>query len=251
MLAEIHFLHIRSERADAIPLLLTHGWPSSVFEYIKIIPLLSDSFHLVIPSLPGHGFSSIRPGTSIYKTAELFHKLMTQELGYERYAAQGGDWGAYVSSRLGFLYPDCLFGIHLSYVVGGISPFLGMGTRALSATENTMVDKRKRWDSEEGGYEHVHSTKPQTIAFSHWLTGTGGSSVRLYYETRHDPWMFTENDKIRARTAIASFPKELVVSPREWAERIYNVQRWTDMPLQDQREPSALLKDSRHVEMST
>lgn len=267
----IHFLHIKSPKPDAIPLLLTHGWPSSVFEYLKIIPMLTDNFHLVIPSLPGHGFSSTKSGIGIFETADLFHKLMTNELGYVTYAAQGGDWGAYLSSRLGFLHPNTLIGIHLSYVTGGIRSSLKIAESDLSVDEKSAIKSQEIWDDAEGGYEHLHSTKPQTISFSlsdspvglaawivekwcswtdcsrdleskfsldellaniswYWLTETGGSSVRLYYETRKSPWKLGANERILTPAAIASFPKELVVYPREWAERIFNVCKWTKMP---------------------
>ena len=268
----IHFLHVRSLRPNALPLLFTHGWPSSVFEYLKIIPLLSD-FHLVIPSLPGHGFSAAAktPGLSIFKTAEIWHKLMTEVLGYSKYVAQGGDWGAYAASRLGYLFPDAILGIHLSYVVGGLVPFLDTESVPLTKAEEGMLERRKQWDQLEGAYEHLHSTKPQTIAsalcdspaglaawilekwrswtdcegrleskFSkdellsnvswYWLTNTAGSAAQLYYETRTNPWILHKGEKISVPTAIASFPKELVVSPREWAERLYTVKQWTEMP---------------------
>jgi pimeloyl-ACP methyl ester carboxylesterase len=266
----IHFLHVRSSRPNPIPLLVIHGWPSSVFEHLKIIPLLPE-FDLVIPSLPGHGFSTFSntPGLSIFKTAEIFHKLMTQVLGYSNYVAQGGDWGAYAASRLGYLFPDAVIGIHLSYVVGGLRPALGGDSAPLSSAEKQMLEQRARWDLLEGGYEHLQSTKPQTIAFAlsdspaglaawilekwrswtdcqgrleskfsrdellanlswYWFTNTAASASRLYYETRANPWI--PQSRISVPTAIASFPKELVVSPREWAERIYNVSQWTDMP---------------------
>jgi pimeloyl-ACP methyl ester carboxylesterase len=269
---DIHFLHIRSARPNALALLFTHGWPSSVFEYLKIIPLLSD-FDLVIPSLPGHGFSAAAktPGLSIFKTAEVWHKLMTQVLGYSRYVAQGGDWGAYAASRLGFLFPEAVLGIHLSYVVGGLTPFLDEESAPLTSAEKEMLERRKQWDQLEGAYEHLHSTKPQTIAFAlcdspaglaawilekwrswtdcqgsleskfskdellanvswYWFTHTAGSAARLYFETRTNPWILQKGEKISVPTAVASFPKELVVSPREWAQRLYTVEQWTEMP---------------------
>jgi pimeloyl-ACP methyl ester carboxylesterase len=268
----IHFLHIRSSRPNPLALLLTHGWPSSVFEYLPLIPLLSD-FDLVIPSLPGHGFSAAAqaPGLSIFRTAELWHQLMTQVLGYSQYVAQGGDWGAYAASRLGYLFPEAVLGIHLSYVVGGLVPFLDSASAPLTSAEQEMLERRRQWDQLEGGYEHLQSTKPQTLAFAlcdspsglaawilekwrswtdchgdleskfskdellaniawYWFTNTAGSAARLYYETRANPWILRKGERIDLPTAIASFPKELVVSPKEWAERLYAVKQWTDMP---------------------
>src|ERR1700738_2454673 len=117
----VHFLHVRAREPKSFPILLTHGWRSSFFESLQRIPLLED-FELIIPSLPGHGFSSPAPkgGLSIFRTAEVWHQLMTQTLGYSKYIAQGGDWGAYLASRLGYLFPESLAGIHLSYVTGGL-----------------------------------------------------------------------------------------------------------------------------------
>jgi len=161
--------------------------------------------------------------------------------------------------------------MHLSYLVGGIFPYLGEGSKPLSRAEKKTIEKRQLWDKYEGGYEHIHCTKPQTIAYAltdspvglaawiiekwrswtdcdgqpetlftkdellaniswYWLTRTGGTSVRLYYETFNDHWEFERDEKIVVPTAIASFPKELVVSPREWGERLYNIVRWTEMP---------------------
>ena len=268
----IHFLHVRSGRPNALAILFTHGWPSSVFEYLKIIPLLSD-FDLVIPSLPGHGLSAdaTAPGLSIYRTAELWHRLMTHVLGYSAYVAQGGDWGAYAASRLGYLFPHAVRGIHLSYVAGGLTPFLDSSSAPLTNAETEMLKRRGQWNELEGGYEHLQATKPQTLSFAlcdspsglaawilekwnswadcrgdlesrfskdellatvawYWFTSTAGSAARLYYETRLDPWILHKGEKVRVPTAIASFPKELVVAPKEWAQRLYNVTQWTDMP---------------------
>ena len=269
---EIHFLHIASKNKQAVPLLLTHGWPSSVFEYLKIIPLLREDFSLVIPSLPGHGSAAptARPGLSIYAVASLWHQLMTNELGYDKYGVQGGDWGAYCSSRMAFEFPNSILGLHLSYVVGGLMPDLGPKSTPLTPDEKAMLERRRQWSENEGGYEHLQSTKPQTLAFAlidspaglcawilekwnswtdcsgrlesrftkdellanvswYWLTRSIGSAIRLYYETAKAPWNLGPGERIGVPTAVASFPKELVVSPREWAERIYNVQQWTEM----------------------
>jgi pimeloyl-ACP methyl ester carboxylesterase len=268
----VHFLHIKAPEPRSLPILLTHGWPSSVFEYLNIIPLLHD-YDLVIPSLPGHGFSSApaKPGMSIFKTAEVWHELTTRILGYSTYIAQGGDWGAYLASRLGYLFPQSVAGIHLSYLVGGLTPHLDASSLPLSESEKVALERRADWDRLEGAYEHLHTTKPQTLAFAladsptglaawilekwrswtdckgdperkfgldwllaniswYWFTNTAASAARLYYETRMDPWVLKKGKRISVPTAIASFPKELVVSPREWAERLYRVVQWTDMP---------------------
>jgi pimeloyl-ACP methyl ester carboxylesterase len=280
----LHFLHIRTAADEAFPLLIVHGWPSSVFEYLELAPLLVEptpnpvsgrtrGFHLVIPSLPGHGLSGVSPSQplSIFRAADLFHRLMTDALGYRRYGAHGGDWGAYAASRLGRLYPEAVAGIHLSYLVGGLTPYLGPGAAPLSPTEEEMRRRRILWNDEEGGYEHLQRTRPQTLAYAltdspaglagyilekwrawtdcdgdpvrrfgadrllaniswYWFTRSGGTALRLYRDTALDPWQFGPGERIEIPTAVASFPRELVVSPREWGERLYDIRQWTAMP---------------------
>lgn len=295
---DIHFIHVKGTGPNPLPLILTHGWPSSIFELLKVIPLLTnpedprDSFDVVVPSLPGFGFSS-RPsgaGMSIFKVADIWNKLATDELHYPKYGAQGGDWGAYATSYLGFKYAKSLYGIHLSFVPGGLAPYLGEGAKALSDSETDLINSRRNWDRFEGGYEHLQGTKPQTIAYAlndsplglaawisekfrtwsdcggdletrfsmdellahitlYWATETIGSSARLYYETHNNPWKLEKNQRVEVPTAIAVFPRELSVPPREWAERIYNVQQWTPMPkgghFAAHEEPIALVSDIR------
>lgn len=172
----IHFAHVRGEGPAPMPLIMTHGWPGSFIEMVKIIPLLTDpaahggkaedAFDLVIPSLPGYGFSD-RPrerGMNARKVAALWANLM-QELGYSRFATQGGDWGAIVSLALGLDHADRILGVHLNYIAGR---FLLGGTLS-QALDNKiggayLHDLRGWWDS-EGGYAHVHSTKPQTLSY--------------------------------------------------------------------------------------
>ncbi len=277
----IHFIHEHGKGPKPLPLIITHGWPSSFFEMYKIIPLLSDpanhggdpadAFDVVVPSMPGYGFSD-RPtqrGMNIFRIANLWARLMTDGLGYRRFGAQGGDWGASVTARLGFAYPDQLVGIHVTSVAA-ILPYLGPGVRELSERERALLEDRERWRQAEGGYSHIQGTKPQTLSYGlndspaglaawivekfrtwsdcdgdverwfskdelltnvtiYWVTQTINSSTRLYYEFQHSPWSFSQGERIQAPCAVALFPKEISRPPREWAERSYNVQRWTEM----------------------
>ncbi len=278
----IHYLHVKGEGPRPLPLLLTHGWPGSVLEFLKIIPLLAqpgahggdpqDAFDLVIPSLPGYGFSD-RPterGMTSFQVAELWRQLMRQ-LGYRRYGAQGGDWGASVTTRLAWTAPAELIGIHLNYIPGSYSPDLGPGSHPLSDAERAFVRERDAWRESEGAYGHIQGTKPQTLAvglndspaglaawivekfrswsdcggdverrFSkdellanvalYWITGTIGSSIRLYLESRKSPIRFAAGERIGVPCGVARFPAEAPMPPRDWVERHYDVVRWTAMP---------------------
>lgn len=174
----VHFVHVRGKGPKPMPLILTHGWPGSFVEMVKIIPLLTDpaahggsaddAFDVVVPSLPGYGFSD-RPaerGMNPFKVAALWSRLMA-ELGYDRFAAQGGDWGAIISSALGLEHAERVIGIHLNYIAGR---FLLGGDLSQAPPENDGIVKayiaelRQWWDF-EGGYSHVHGTKPQTLGY--------------------------------------------------------------------------------------
>jgi len=230
----------------------------------------ADAFDLVIPSLPGYGFSdpTRERRVNISRIADWFAVLMTDVLGYSRYGAQGGDWGAMVTSRLGFAYPRHVVGIHLNMV--GVAPHPA-NRQNLSAAEQAWLKEMDAWRQEETGYQGIQGTKPQTLGYGlndspvglcawivekfrtwsdcggdlarsyskdqlltnvmiYWITQTINSSTRLYYEERHHPWRLGRDEKITVPTGVASFPAELARPPREWAERAYNVQRWTQMP---------------------
>jgi len=298
---DIHFIHERGKGANPMPLVITHGWPSSFFEMSKIIPLLADpgshggdpadAFDVVAPSLPGFGFSD-RPtqrGMQVLKVADMWAKLMTESLGYPRFAAQGGDIGAGVTARLGFAYPENLIGIHLTSVTRP-TPYLGPGAEELSEAEKAMLDQRERWQQAEGGYAHIQGTKPQTLSYGlndspaglaawivekyrtwsdcdgdvesrftkdellttitiYWVTQTISSSTRMYYENQRHTWSMKPAERIQAPAAVALFPKEISRPPREWAERSYNVRRWTEMPRGGHfaalEEPELLAEDIR------
>lgn len=277
----IHFIHERGQGPDPIPLILTHGWPGSFLEMFSILPLLtdpaahggdaSDSFDVVVPSLPGYGFSDrpAAPGMNPFRTAKLWAQLMV-ELGYRRFAAQGGDIGASVTTILGLRHADRILGIHLNYIPGSFRPCLPVDAK-LSSSEREFLHRVSRWREECGAYSHMQSTRPQTAAcalndspaglaawiaekfrewsdcdgdvykrFSkdellsnvtlYWMTQTIHSSFRMYFEGRKAPLQFGPDDFVAVPCAVAHFPKELPFPPREWVQRGFNVCQWTEMP---------------------
>jgi pimeloyl-ACP methyl ester carboxylesterase len=238
---QIHFIHERGKGPAPIPIVLTHGWPGSFVEMLRIIPMLTDpashggdaadSFDVVVPSLPGFGFSdrpSVR-GMNTFRVAELWTELMTA-LGYERFAAQGGDIGAAVSTALGLRHAHRILGVHLNYLPGSYRPYLEQGAD-LAPEETEFVSGLARWADASGAYAHVQGTRPQTASLGlndspaglaawilekfhewsdcggdlfntftrdelltnvtlYWMTGTISSSFRMYYENRKAPLRF-------------------------------------------------------------
>lgn len=276
----LHFVHRKGTGKDPLPLLLLHGWPSSFFEFERLVDLLTtpdpggdgtDSFDVVVLSLPGFGFSShpTQPGVNVERIAKWAHRLMTDTLGYERYAAHGGDWGGMVASYLGYAQPQELAGIHLN--MAGATPHPANRKNTTQAEER-WLRVMDHWRRTELGYLEIQATKPQTLGYGlndspvglcawitekfrtwsdcggdvtqvcsfdqlltnvmiYWFTQTITSSCRLYYEHRKHPWFLGEDESIAVPTAIAEFPKEIVRPPMEWAERSYsNIVRWTEMP---------------------
>lgn len=254
----IHYVHVRRRERNAPALLLTHGWPGSFLEMLPLAPLLGD-FHLVIPSLPGFGFSP-HPGTAgcnTFVVAGLWAELMSR-LGYERFGVQGGDIGASVSTILGWKYPERVTGVHLNYLPGSYRPQVA---GPLTADEEAFLDEKARWADEFGAYEHLQRTQPQTLSYGlndspaalaawileryrawgdyfdvdgllanvtlYWLTGTIGSSCRLYAECARAP---LAGVRVGVPCAFAHFPNEIAHPPRGWVERGYHVVRWTEMP---------------------
>ena len=277
----VHFVHVRGRGPRPMPLVVTHGWPGSFVEMQKLIPLLADpgahggdpadAFDVVVPSLPGFGFSArpTSPGMDFFRIADLWARLM-EALGYARFGAQGGDFGASVSTALGLDHPGRLTGIHLNYVPGSYAPDLSSGP-ALSAEEEASLAAEARWAEAEGGYEHQQRTYPQTLAYAlndspaglaawivekfrswgdcggdwrtrftaeelltnvtiYWVTETIGSSMRLYREKVRRPLRFAAGQRVRTPTGIARFAKEAPFPPRSWVERGYAVVRWTEFP---------------------
>ena len=274
---DIHFLHQRSPHENAFPLLITHGWPGSIVEFHKIIDPLTnptqyggtqeDAFHVVCPTLPGYGFSGkpTQIGWGVEKIAKAWDELMVR-LGYETYGAQGGDWGAAVTTQVGRNVGNCS-AIHLNMPIGRPT--------AESLKEPNDDDKRalerltyyQEWDS---GYSTQQKTRPQTIGYGlvdspvgqmswiiekfwswmdcddhpenvltkdelldnvmmYWLTASGASSARLYWESFGGS--FGGGQKVEIPTGVASFPGEILQSPRTWCENSYNITHWTTMPV--------------------
>ncbi len=172
----IHFIHERGKGPNPIPLILTHGWPSTFLELLDIIPMLTDpanhggdpadSFDVVVPSLPGYGFSDVptQAGLNMASIARLWNTLMVDGLGYISYGAQGGDWGACVSARTGFDYPGNVKGVHVSTMVLA-TLYMGPGSREMSDREKEYREEVQIWNKNERGYAHVQATKPQTVAY--------------------------------------------------------------------------------------
>lgn len=281
--ARVHFIHERGRGPRSLPLIVTHGWPGSVFEMLELIPRLTDperfggraddAFDVVVPSLPGYGFSDAptTPGMHPGRVAELWLALM-DALGYGRFGAQGGDWGASVATRLALSAPDRLVGIHLNYLPGSYRPALGPDAPPLSPAETEFLAACERWVESEGAYAHVQRTTPHTLAVGlgdspaglaawlveklwgwsgrdaagkstlsrddvlanvslYWLTGTIGSSMRLYLEASRHPLRLAAGERIGVPTGLALFPEETPANPpREWVARGYDVVRWTPMP---------------------
>ncbi|MER9349854.1 epoxide hydrolase family protein [Mesorhizobium sp. M0239] len=173
----LHFIHARAAVATGRTVILTHGWPGSVFEFHELIPLLTDplshggrqedAFNVVVPSIPGYGFSSrpTRPGLNLFTVADLWAELMSR-LGYKRYLAQGGDLGAGVSTCLAHAHPDSLAGVHLNFIPGSYSPPHDPGPDGdLSLEERAFLERKAEWADIHGAYAHIQATRPQTLAY--------------------------------------------------------------------------------------
>ena len=295
---DIHFIHQRSPEKSALPLVITHGWPGSVAEFMKVLGPLTDpvahggraedAFHVVLPSMPGYGFSDKprQKGFNSDHVGQVVAKLMAR-LGYSRYGAQGGDWGAAVTSWLGSHDAEHVAGIHLNMVWVGPPEGAEDPEEGIPAWELERSQKRREWWKQERAYGELHGTKPQTLGYGlndspaglaawmiekfrtwcdcdghpenrftrdelltnvmiYWVTQTITSSMRLYYETRHNP---PAQGRVEVPTGVAIFPGEIVFSPRKWVEARYNVTRWTEMPrgghFAAMEEPELFVEDVR------
>ncbi|MDR3516035.1 MAG: epoxide hydrolase [Azospirillaceae bacterium] len=277
----VHLIHARGHGPSPLPLVLTHGWPGSFLEFERIIPLLTDpgrhggdpgdAFDVVIPSLPGFGFSAapVGPGVSTRKIADMWASLMTS-LGYDRFAAQGGDIGAGVSMWLARRHPRRMIGVHLNYIPGSYRPAIDPQESPLSADEQAFLNRSMQFAALEGAYAQLQSTKPQTLGYGlsdspaglaawiaekfyswsdrrerpdpisldvlltnisiYWFTNTLVSSFRIYKENRLDPLHFGSGERVAVPFGFAAFPCELPTPPQSWVERVFSVNRWTDMP---------------------
>lgn len=275
----LHFVHARSAEPGARPLLLGHGWPSTPGEFLDVIGPLTDprahggaaedAFHVVIPSIPGYGWSGPTTETGWHpgRVARAYLTLL-HELGYEQFYAQGGDYGAVIATQMALAAPERFLGLHLNFLVtAGLRPEDGEPTEA----EARLAAEQAVYNATETGYIALQATKPQTIAYAladspvalaawiveklyrwtdhdgdlesvltkdqilttvttFWLTGTGGSSGRLYYETGTAGMMGPAAERVTVPTSVGVFPKELYPVTRRIAEHHYDVVRWTEQP---------------------
>jgi pimeloyl-ACP methyl ester carboxylesterase len=281
---QIHFIHERARNGNGIPLILTHGWPSSFVELLALVPLLTDpvahgidgpAFDVIIASLPGYGFSGRPSHTCVnYRyIAGLWHRLM-RGLGYERYGAHGADFGAGVATFMALAEPESVIGVHLSTLE--IAPYTGLGSRLLSDAERAFVERSDTFWQAEGGYKAIQSTKPQTVGYGlndspaglaawllekwrswgdsrgnpderfsrdfllttitlYWVTQTITSSMRDYFDNNTTRFgsPIGPHDFVSVPTGVAVFANSYIdegTPPREWAERLYHVRRWSHMP---------------------
>jgi pimeloyl-ACP methyl ester carboxylesterase len=290
----LHFIHERAPGPGALPLLLTHGYPDSFARFRKLIPLLTrpapggEAFDVVVPSLPGYGFSD-RPrdrGMTPDRIAGLFLELMT-ELGYDRFVAHGGDWGGMVSDALARLAPERVLARHQTDLPWRL--LFSVKPEELTEPERRFLAAGKRWQKTEGAYGMIQGTRPQTLAYAmndspaglagwivekfrawsdcggdverrftrdellthitiYWVTQTAGSAFRIYYETAANKAP-APPARQRVPIGLAIFPHEIVPVPREFAERFYDVRRWTTMPrgghFAAMEEPELLAEDLR------
>ena len=277
---DVHFIRAEGKGPNPMPLLLMHGWPGSVFEFLEIIPRLidparfggdpRDAFTVIAPSLPGFGlsFRPAQPRFSVEQIADCLHDLMKNVLGYERFGAQGGDYGAFTATSLSIAHPEPLIGIHLNFLV--VRRDLPL-PKAPSQEELTYFEDLANFLKKETGYQQIQGTKPQTLAYGltdspaglaawlvekfrtwsdcegdietvhsrdsllanicfYWFTAAIGSSFWPYYARIHHAWPIPNGERVMVPTGYAAFPKEIIRPPRSIAETVYdNIQRWTLM----------------------
>ena len=277
---DLHYLHVEGRGPNPMPLLLAHGWPGSVFEFMDLIPRLTDparfggdpadAFTVIAPSLPGYGLSFVpgQPRFGLEAIADCLAELMTGVLGHERFAVQGGDWGAFVATRMGAVHADKVLGIHLNMLAVRRDPALLSNP---TPQEQQYLGELETWLKEETGYQWIQGTRPQTLAFGltdspaglaawivekfrawsdcggdvesvftmdqlladiglYWFTGAIGSSFWPYYARLHGPWPVPRSG-VPVPTGYAAFPREILRPPRSVAEKVYtDIRRWTEMP---------------------
>lgn len=276
----VHFLHVRSPEPNALPLILTHGWPGSTVEFLGIIgPLTNprayggdpaDAFDVVIPSIPGYGFSgpTHEAGWDNAHVARAWAALMAR-LGYTRYGAQGGDWGAFIAPDLGRIDADHVVGVHVNAATMGFIPYGPVPAEELASftdAEKARLERLNRFLSEGNGYFQIQATRPQTLAYGltdspagqlawimekfkewtfpseelpehaidrdlmltdvmvYWLTGTAGSSARMYYDNMHSSNWNTQPGT--TPTGVAVFAEDVAI--RRYGERGNNITHWSE-----------------------
>jgi len=259
----IHFVHQRAASGKGVPIILTHGWPSSFLDYVDVLPRL-EHFDVVVPSLPGYGFSSrpAKTGINYRYVSERWHRLMS-ELGYSRYGASGYDFGAGVTTILALDHPESVMGIHLTTLESDLAPVVA--DAELSEAERAYLAVIRGWDKTERGYSAIQSTKPQTVGYGlndspaglaaylgekwhawsdvtpsedflcatftlYWVTQSITTSMRDYWDNR---WHPVEPSYVSTPTAFGVFAHQTVSEgevPRTYLERLYNIQRWTVFP---------------------
>lgn len=275
---DIHLIHEKGVGPKPMPLVITHGWPGSVTEFTKIIGPLTDparhggdpadAFDVVCPSMPGYGFSGhpTEPGMDPERIASLWVELM-KGLGYERFGAQGGDWGAMVTTYLGYRHAAHLLGIHLNMVIA-FPPNAENPIEGATEEEIPALIEMGQFLKEGTGYQQIQGTKPQTLSYAlndspaglaawilekfhawsdcdgdvfkrftkdelltnimfYWATETANSSVRLYCETMRAGKFPPSGFRVDVPTGCALFAKEIVRPPRAWVEKMYNVKQWS------------------------
>jgi microsomal epoxide hydrolase len=275
----LHFIHEPGVGPKPMPLLVLHGWPTSIVDFQGLLPLLTDpgkhgadpadAFTVIAPSLPGYGFS-FRPNQTRFgaiEIADVMAKLMAL-LGFTRYAVQGGDWGAFIGTRMGHAHGESVLGLHVNLLaIPRTAPSGG-----LSEDERRYAAQLDHWLKEETGYTWIQGTKPQTLAYGltdspvglaawmlekyrgwsdcggdvigyftpdvllnqimlYWVTGAINSSFWPYYARLHGPWLLPDGEKLSVPFGYAEFPKENLTAPRSLAEKTYgDIRRWTRMP---------------------
>jgi pimeloyl-ACP methyl ester carboxylesterase len=301
----IHFIHEKGKGPHPMPLILTHGWPWTFWDLYKVIRPLADpaafggdprdAFDVVVPSLPGYGFSTplTKTGVNYVTTADLWVKLMQDVLGYPRFAAQGGDWGAAVTGQLGHKYADRVIGIHLTMLFPiafasqgfpppseysaeeqeGLQRFqqhlqTGSGYSSIQMTKPQtlsyamndspagmcawLLEKRRDWSSSKGDVEKVFTADELLTSMTiYWATQSFATAARYYYEAVRNPWQpsHSRTPLVEAPTAAAILPQEIIHMPRSWAERQFNLKRWTPFPegghFAPMEQPLRLVEDIR------
>lgn len=271
---DIHFVHMRSPHENALPLIITHGWPGSIVEFHRVLEPLTDptahgsdaahAFHVVVPSLPGFGFSGkpTETGWGVDKIADVFAELMAR-LGYDRYVAQGGDWGSAITTALGALHPDQCAAIHVTLAMG----FRPKADGDLTREEQRALDRIQYYHDWDSGYSKQQSTRPQTLGYGlvdspagqaawilekfwawtdceghpenaltrdelldnimfYWVGGSGASSARIYWESFGRGVRHT----VSIPSGFSVFPKEIVPPVRKWVDEYYtDIRHWSEL----------------------